>query len=125
MQFDTRGLGQFAGDCFRGLQGPVGIRGRLHWGSFVKVMHIAWGVVGATCKNLGGGDLGKVLGAFLGDCLGESWGKSCELSGGYRQFPWGVLLEICEILGRSLPLAGGTSGRLPWHALGLQSPWGS
>ena len=79
---------------------------------------------GATCKKSWGG-LGQVLEAFLGDCLWEPWGKSCELSGGYWQLPWGVLLEICEILRRSLSLAGGTSGRLLWQNLGLQSLWGS
>ena len=90
---------------------------------------------GATCKKSWGG-LGQVLEAFLGDCLWEPWGKSCELSGGYWQLPWGVLLEICEILRRSLSLAGGISWRLlcqnprftePLGVLaksGGQIPWG-
>ena len=47
------------------------------------------------------------------------------MSGGGQRLPWAVLLEICEILRRSLSLAGGTSWRLLSQTLGLQSLWGS
>ena len=77
-------------NALEGLQGLVGILGRLLWGSLAKVMHIAWGVVGATCKN-------------PGRVLARSWGHSCATA-------LGNLGEIMRIVwGRSATSLGNSA----------------
>ena len=65
--------------------------------------------VGSPSGSLGHwlGYLGQILRAFLGGFLGDSRVKPCKRSGGFRQFPWRGLGQVCKVLWGDLgPILG-------------------
>ena len=84
--------------ALEGLQGPVGILGRPLWGSLAKVMHIAWGVVGATCRNPGG-VLAKSWGHSWATALGNLGGSHANCLGDVSDFLGEFFQRFAKSLG--------------------------
>ena len=96
----------------------------------------AWGRLAKSLK-----ELGQILVTFLGDCLGESLGKSFNVLAASWLNSRGILGQMPRIFGQALQIAGGVSAsslgnywrrggyrpNLRWHswATALGSPAGS
>ena len=94
------------------------ILGQLPWEVLGEVLQVAWGIAArcmgsfATCFW----SLHQIQGAFLGDCLGESLGKYCNLPGRFLHTGWGCLHNV----GGALTKNCGDS-----QPISLRSDWGS
>ena len=86
-----------------------GILGRLPygdpWGSHANCRRDNCKLLGEFLGSLAmlSGSLGYVPGAISGDLLGEASESSCKLLGEHGHVPWGLLGEICKVLGGAWP----------------------